>query len=471
MQMTFKKILIQILFIAGILFSQASAQTMPTSSDSALARSIFKELIEINTTHATGNTTTACEAISKRLMTAGYAEKDIQMVGPGKKNRNLVLRLKGSGKGNPILFLAHLDVVAARPEDWTFDPFKLTEKDGYFYGRGSFDIKDGAAILVANFIRMKKEGYHLDHDLILALTSGEESRDVYNGVQWLIDKQYPLIDAEYCINMDAGDPQIKNGKRIARTVQTSEKGVLNLMLEVKNPGGHGSLPSKNNAIYRLAKGLTNLSAYDFPVEFSDITKSYFYSMSSFESGQVATDMKAMSDKSPSPSAINRLSGFPYYNALLRNTCVATQLEAGHAINALPQTAVAKLNCRVLPDDSQESVIQKIQTILGDSLIIVTVIDSLIKNPASVLTPTLLKTVEQVTSKLWPGVPVIPVMDVGASDGIYLRSTGIPTFGISGVFIDMNDNRAHGKDERIAVKDFYDGLEYEYQLMKAVGSGN
>ena len=318
---------------------------------------------------------------------------------------------------------------------------------------------------------MKKEGYHLDHDLILALTSGEESRDVYNGVQWLIDKQYPLIDAEYCINMDAGDPQIKNGKRIARTVQTSEKGVLNLMLEVKNPGGHGSLPSKNNAIYRLAKGLTNLSAYDFPVEFSDITKSYFYSMSSFESGQVATDMKAMSDKSPSPSAINRLSGFPYYNALLRNTCVATQLEAGHAINALPQTAVAKLNCRVLPDDSQESVIQKIQTILGDSLIIVTVIDSLIKNPASVLTPTLLKTVEQVTSKLWPGVPVIPVMDVGASDGIYLRSTGIPTFGISGVFIDMNDNRAHGKDERIAVKDFYDGLEYEYQLMKAVGSGN
>jgi len=270
--------------------------------------------------------------------------------------------------------------------------------------------------------------------------------------------------------MDAGDPQSKNDKRISRTVQIAEKGVLNLRLQVKNPGGHGSLPSKNNAIYHLAGGLVNLSAYDFPVQWSGLTKSYFAAMASLENGQTAADMKSVSGTNPDAAAVQRLSTIPYYNALMRNTCVATQLEAGHAINALPQTAIAKLNCRILPGNQQADVIKEINRVLADSQIVISVIDELITNSAFTPDPVFLKTVQQVTNKVWPGIPVIPVMDVGASDGIYLRSAGIPTYGISGVFMDVDDNRAHGKDERIGVKDFYDGLAYEYELIKTFSSG-
>jgi len=316
---------------------------------------------------------------------------------------------------------------------------------------------------------LKHDGFVPDRDLILALTAGEESRDVYNGAEWLAKNQRSMIDAEFCINMDAGDPQEKKGKRISRTVQLSEKGVLNLELEVKNPGGHGSLPSKNNAIYRLAGGLINMRAYDFPVQINDVTKSYFYTMSSFESGQLAEDMKAVSQNSPDSLVYIRLAKSPYYNALMRNTCVATMLDAGHAINALPQSAKAFVNCRIMPGIPQKEILKAMTEVLADSQIVITVMDPLLNNPPSPLNPSIMKTVGQVTERLWPGVPVIPVMDVGASDGIYLRSVGIPTYGISGVSIDEDDNRAHGKDERIGVKEFYDGLEYEYELIKAFSS--
>lgn len=452
-----------------LLFQHVVAQTMALTPDQTLARSIFKELIEIPTVHSTGNTTIACEAMAKRLMDAGYAEKDIQIVGPEAVNKNLVVRLHGSGKRSPLLMLSHLDVVEARRSDWSMDPFKLTEQDGWFYGRGTLDIKDGSAILVANFIRMKKEGYVPDRDLILALTAEEEGRGEYNGVEWLVKNQRALIDAEYCINMDAGDPQEKNGKRINRTVQLAEKGVLNLMLEVKNPGGHGSLPGKENAIYRLAAGLIKLQAYEFPIQFSEITRSYFSKMSSFASGQLAEDMKLVSQIPPNPEAVRRLSQQNYYNALMRSTCVATMLDAGHAVNALPQSAKAICNCRILPGIPQSVVLQEIHDMLADSQIVVHVMDSLLKNPPSPYNAAFMQTVERVTEKLWPGVPVITVMDVGASDGIFLRGGGIPTYGISGVFVDVDDNRAHGKDERIGVKEFYDGLEYIYAIMKEFSS--
>jgi len=316
---------------------------------------------------------------------------------------------------------------------------------------------------------MKKEGYVPDRDLILALTAEEEGRGEYNGAEWVVKNRRELIDAEYCINMDAGDPQEKNGKRINRTVQLAEKGVLNLMLEVKNPGGHGSLPGKENAIYRLDAGLLKMQAFEFPIQFSEITKSYFNKMSSFENGQLAEDMKAVSLNPPDPAAIKRLSASPYYNALMRSTCVATMLDAGHAVNALPQSAKAVCNCRILPGIPQTEVLKEIREMLEDSQIVVHVMDSLLKNPPSPYNPAFMKTVERVTEKLWPGIPVITVMDVGASDGIYLRGGGIPTYGISGVSMDVNDNRAHGKDERIGVKEFYDGLEYIYVLMKAFTS--
>jgi acetylornithine deacetylase/succinyl-diaminopimelate desuccinylase-like protein len=442
-------------------------QSTKLNSDQELGRSIFKELIEINTTHSVGNTTVAAEAMAKRLIAAGYPAQDVQIVGPEKVNRNLVVRLHGTGKRKPLLLLSHLDVVEARRSDWSLDPFVFTEKDGFFYGRGTSDIKDGSAILVAEFIRMKKEGFVPDRDLILALTSGEEGGDVYNGVEWLIQNKRALIDAEFCINMDAGDPQLKNGKRISRTVQISEKGVLNLQLESKNPGGHGSMPSKNNAIYHLAAGLVNMQAFDFPVQLNEVTKSYFYKMSSFETGQEASDMKSVSQDTPDSLAVMRLSkSSVYYNALMRSTCVATMLDAGHAINALPQSAKAKLNCRIMPGVPQEVILKTMNSVLADSQIVITVLNGLSPNPPSPLNPAIMQIVEKVTAKLWSGTPVIPVMETGATDGIYLRGAGIPTYGISGVAIDEDDNRAHGRDERIGVKEYYDGLEYEYVLIKA-----
>src|SRR6195952_700659 len=307
MAKSFPKFISIFFFIFLLLFQHVAAQTNALTPDQTLARSIFKELIEIPTTHSTGNTTVACEAMAKRLIDAGYAEKDIQITGPEAVNKNLVVRLHGSGKRAPLLMLSHLDVVEARRSDWSMDPFKLTEQDGWFYGRGTLDIKDGSAILVANFIRMKKEGYVPDRDLILALTAEEEGRGEYNGVEWLGKNQRALIDAEYCINMDAGGPQEKKGKRINRTVQLAEKGVLNLMLEVKNPGGHGSLPGKENAIYRLAAGLIKMQAFEFPIQFSEITRSYFSKMSSFASGQLAEDMKLVSQIPPNHEAVRRLS--------------------------------------------------------------------------------------------------------------------------------------------------------------------
>jgi acetylornithine deacetylase/succinyl-diaminopimelate desuccinylase-like protein len=455
-----------LILILLFMYQLAASQEMKFSPDQELAHGIFKELIEINTTHSTGDCTIAAEAIARRLKAAGFEDKDILVTGPAARNQNLIARLHGSGKQPPILFLAHLDVVEAKREDWSYDPFKLTETNGYFYGRGSLDVKSGVAILVTNFIRLKRSGFVPDRDLIIALTAGEESGGEYDGVEWLVHTKRPLIDAAFCINMDAGEPQRKNGKRILRPVQISEKGIFYLTLETKNPGGHSSQPSKNNAIYRLANGLVHLEAYDFPVQLSDVTKSYFASMSSFENGQIGDDMKMISGKSTDTGAINRLSRLPYYNALMRTTCVTTVVEGGNSINALPQSAKATVNCRLLPGTTQEEVVKKVTELVNDPQIIISVTIPLIDGSVSELQPESLQKVEQVTHKLWPGIPILPVMGVGASDGKYLRSAGMPTYGISGVFLDVDDFRMHAKDERIRVNDFYDGLDYNYEIIKA-----
>jgi len=453
------------IFVFLFLLQSVFAQ-VPKSTDQELALSIFKELIAINTTHSTGNTTLAAEAMAKRLVDAGYNEKEVLVIGPQPRNRNLVARLHGSGKQPPILFLAHLDVVEARREDWSYDPFILTETGGYFYGRGSLDMKESAAILVTNFIRMKREGYLPDRDLILALTAGEESGAEYNGAEWLIKNQRPLIDAGFCVNLDAGEPQRKEGKRIIRPVQVSEKGIFYMTLEVKNPGGHSSQPSKNNAIYRLAEGLVHMEAFDFPVQFSETTRSYFATMSAFESGQLAADMKTVAGNNPDTASVNRLSRLPYYNAMMRTTCVVTMVDAGHAINALPQSAKATVNCRLLPGTTQGEVENKIKDVLADSQIAVSILIPLIISPASELKPEIMNTVRRVSDKLWPGIPVLPVLGVGASDGKYLRAEGMPTYGVSGIFLDVDDFRMHGKDERIRVDDFYDGLNYIHELIRS-----
>jgi len=444
----------------------AAAQGLTPSEQ--LGRDIFRELIEINTDHAVGSTTVAAQALAKRLLAAGYPAGDVQVIGPdGSRNHNLVARLRGSGRGRPVLFLAHLDVVEARRDDWSLDPYTFTERDGYFYGRGTQDIKEGAAALVGMLIRMKQEGFVPTRDVIVALTAGEESGGDYNGVDWLIKNHRDLIDAEYCINVDGGGAQLKGGKRFANAVQASEKLFVSFRLEVRNPGGHSSLPTEDNAIYRLAAALTRVAGYRFPVHLTEVTRSYFNGVAQQEGGSTASDLRAVLATPSAPEAAKRLSKSPFNNAMLRTTCVATLLEAGHAINALPQLARASVNCRLIPGDSPDSVERALKRVVADTAVAVTPLGKPTPSAPSPLRPEIMRPITRVTESMWPGVPVIPFMDTGATDGLFLRNVGIPTYGVNGVFIDVDDIRAHGRDERVGVKDFYQGLEFHYRLGRAL----
>src|SRR6266496_942248 len=321
-----------------------------------------------------------------------------------------------TGSPKPILLLAHIDVVEAKREDWSLDPFTFTEKDGFFYGRGTMDIKDGAAILVATLARLKQEGYRPNRDLILALTTGEEGGSDYNGVQWLLENHRDLVDAAYVINMDAGDPVILNGKRLMRSVQASEKVYVTFKLEVHNPGGHSSLPTKDNAIYRLAAALGRVSAYEFPAQLNEITRAFFQRMSGLQQGTLAADMAAVARPVPDSAAMRRLSDVsPLYNAQLHTTCVATQLAGGHAENALPQTASATVNCRMLPGTPSDDVQRALTEAVRDSAVAITVVSAAVPSPPSPLTPEIMDPIERVTRRLW-NIPVVPVMETGATMG-------------------------------------------------------
>lgn len=434
-----------------------------------LARAIFKELIEINTTQSSGSTTRAAEAMAARLKAAGFSGADMTLLEPVPRNGNLVVRLRGTGERRPLLLLAHLDVVEAKASDWSFDPFTFLERDGYFYGRGTTDDKAMAAIWVANLIRLKQEGFRPNRDIIVALTSNEEGSDVAsNGAAWLVKNRPELINAEYCLN-EGGGGQMKNGKPILNEVQASEKVFLSFRLEAKNRGGHSSLPTKDNAIYHLADGLSRLAKFDFPVQMSEVTRNFFERMSRLESGQLAADMKAVSRTPPDPAAVERLSQSAFFNAQMRTTCVATQLEGGHAENALPQTARATVNCRVLPGQPTDEVEHTLVRVLADDKITVTVMAPPKPSPPSPLRPEIMRPIERITEEMWPGVPVVPAMSTGATDGLYLRNAGIPVYGVSGLFEDVGDVRAHGKDERIGVKQFFEGEEFLYRLIKALSS--
>ncbi len=438
-----------------------------------LARDIFKQLIEINTTDSVGNVTTAAEAMAKRLRDGGFAEGDIQIAGPHERKKNLVARFRGTGKRKPILFIGHLDVVEALRSDWTTDPFEFIEKDGYFYGRGTEDMKEGDAILVTNFIRLKKEGYLPDRDLILALTADEEGGSS-NGVDWLLREHRDWIAAEYCVNLDGGEFEKDKDKRLLAGIQASEKVYVDFKFESLNPGGHSSVPSPDNAIYHLAGALARLQSFSFPLEINEIIRSYFERNAAMESGQLAADMKAVGKQPPDPAAMQRLSGEPYYNSLLHTTCVATMLSGGHAPNALPQTARANVNCRIFPGEDPEEVHKALERISNDPKVKVSVVAQLTPDgkvvpvvpvPPSPLLPEVTQAMERVLRAVWPGVPLVATMSTGATDGKYTRIAGIPTYGISCMFFDKNDNREHGKDERVGVQDFYDGVNFNYQLIK------
>ncbi|HEV2288148.1 MAG TPA: M20/M25/M40 family metallo-hydrolase [Candidatus Acidoferrales bacterium] len=458
-----------IFVLAGSIAATAGAQQQ-TQDEHKVAHDIYKQLIETNTTESVGNMTTAANEIAERLRAAGFPASDVTVLGPDARHGNVVARIHGSGARKPILFIAHLDVVEANRADWSLDPFKLTEQDGFFYGRGTSDIKDGDAILTANFIRLKEEGYKPDRDLILALTSDEEGGD-FNGITWLLEKHRNLIDAEYCINTDGGDFQLKDGKPLLTSIQTSEKLYADYELKVFNKGGHSSLPSPDNAIYHLAGGLMRLSHYQFPTEFNETTRTFFERMSKIEQGTLASELAGAAKNPPDAAAIQTLSESPYYNALLRTTCVATRLSGGHANNALPQDASAIVNCRIFPGGTQEETEKTLVKVLDDPQIKVSAIAPPHTSPASPLRKDVLEADEKVVGEMWPGTPVIPTMETGATDGYLLRDAGIPTYGISGVFIDMNDVRAHGRDERILQSSFYEGVDFFYRYIKALSSGN
>ena len=454
----------------GSAIAQEAGTSPHLNAHQRLARDIFKELIEINTTLTQGSTP-AAEAMASRLRKAGFPEGDVQIVGPGPKHMNLVVRLRGKGRLRPILFISHLDVVEALRKDWSMDPFTFVEKDGWFYGRGTADIKCEDADLVANLIRLKEEGYVPDRDVIVALTEDEENGDA-NGVQWLIARRKDLIDAEYCINPDGGNGELRNGKPIVMEVQTSEKIYVDYRLESTNKGGHSSLPVKDNAITHIAGALARIGAYDFPFRLNETTRLFFERSASQESGQTRADMLAVSRTPLDTAAARRLAASsPYYNSLMRTTVVATMISGGHAENALPQSARANVNCRMLPDDSPENVLATLRALVADTAVSVTPVTAASKGPLSPLRKDLMEPLEKITAAMWPGAVVTPTMSTGASDGKYLRMAGIPVYGISGIYTDIDDVRAHGRDERVGVADYYKGVEFTYRFIKALTSGS
>ena len=462
------------LVIAGALLSilpdMAVGQTEAASADRALARDILRELIEINTTDSLGNTPRAARAMARRLVAAGFPAADVRvLIGPDAKHGNLIARYRGTGTGGrPIIGFAHLDVVPARRADWSVDPFTFLEKDGYFYGRGSSDDKVGDAILVADFIRLRRAGFKPQRDLIIVLTGDEETDG--SCIAWLVSQHRDLIDGEFALNTDAGGGVLRDGRRVMFTVQASEKVYATYAFEATDKGGHSSLPRPaDNPVYRLAPVIERLAAYQFPVKLNEVSRGFFDRSATLETGALAEDMRGVLKDPPDSAAVAHLSAVPFYNSKLRTTCVATMMAAGHAENALPQSARVTVNCRILPGEPAAEVATTLRRLAGDDRIALRTVYVPIPSPPSPLTPAIMGPLERLVAEQFPNVPIVPVMEAGATDGLFLRNAGIPTYGVSAVFEEQNDVRAHGRDERLRVQSFYEALEFWYRMMRAYAS--
>jgi acetylornithine deacetylase/succinyl-diaminopimelate desuccinylase-like protein len=458
------------------------AQSLPTASpaERAEARAIFKELIEINTTDTPrGNVTTATAAMQKLFLDAGFASADVHLLGPDPRKQNLVVRMRAAGSPTekPVLFLCHMDVVEALRSDWTTDPFEFVEKDGYYYGRGTLDMKFGDAVMVENLLRLHRAGYKPRRDIILALTADEEGGK-FNGAEWLVRNHRDLVDAAFVINLDAGGIDLDHGRPIAADVEATEKVYSDFQVVATNRGGHSSLPRPDNAIYELTTALDKLAAYSFPFELNAVTRTYFQNMAKRETGQTAADMRAILATPPNRAAAARLSAEPSYNSNFRTTCVATRLSAGHANNALPQTAEANVNCRIFPGHSPEEIRQQLIALFADPKLTVNyvsdggVVSAIAPERKAIAPPPPIKQVFEpltsITQQIWPGTPVTAVMENGASDSIYFAWAGIPCYGYSAIALDQDDDRAHGQDERLPVDSYFKSLDFFYAFTKALG---
>jgi acetylornithine deacetylase/succinyl-diaminopimelate desuccinylase-like protein len=461
------------------LFGQNSLPPV-SAADRAEARDIFKQLIEINTTDTPkGSVTAAAKAMQKRFLDAGFAPEDMHLLGPDPNKMNLIVRIRAaqSTSEKPVLFLGHLDVVEALPSDWHTNPFEFVEKDGYYYGRGTQDMKESDAALVWTFLRLHREGYKPKRDLILALTADEEGGK-FNGPQWLVQNHRDLVDAAFVINMDAGGVELDHGRAVVADVEATEKVYADYVVTALNPGGHSSRPRTDNAIYELTTALNKLAAYSFPFELNGVTRTYFQNLAKQESSRTAQDIKAILATPPDPKAAERLSEEPDFNSNFRTTCVATMLNAGHARNALPQTATANVNCRIFPGHSPEEIRQQLIALFADPKLSVKYIsdagvlsDTAPERKAIVPPPPIKEVFDpliRITNQIWPGIPVTPVMENGASDSIHFAQVGIPSYGYSAIALERDDDRAHGQDERLPVDSYWKSLQFFYAFSKALG---
>jgi acetylornithine deacetylase/succinyl-diaminopimelate desuccinylase-like protein len=442
----------------------------------SLGRDLLRELVETNTAVSVGSTTKAAELLAARFRAAGFPAGDVQVVGPDTgadaKDRNLVVRYRGAGRRAPVMLIGHLDVVEANRADWARDPFTLVEHDGHFYGRGTLDMKNGDAAWVAALLRMKKEGVVPAGDYVLALTAGEEEGG-NNGVQWLLEHRHDLFTGlAYVLNADAGGGELHDGKPVAMDVQAAEKVFQSYELVARNPGGHSSQPRKDNAIYALAAALGRVAAYEFPFQTNAVTRAYFTRTASLGEPAMAADLRALgASETPDPAVAARVASHSaYMHAQLRTTCVATMLQGGHAPNALPQRASAIVNCRILPGVDPAEVERALRAAVSDTSVALTPVGKATPSPPSPLPPAVERTMQSVVTSMWGPLPIVPDMETGATDGLFIRNAGLPVYGVSGLFVDPNipeDTRAHGLDERIGVKSYYDQLEFTYRLLKAL----
>lgn len=441
-----------------------------------IAAAVITEAVNTNTTASTGSTTALARKLQARLIAAGYPARDIHIVGADRRNQNLVVRLRGAPTGKkPILLAAHLDVVEAKRTDWNHDPFVLRRENGYFLGRGAEDDKSGVTVLITNLIRWKRERWTPDRDIIAMFTADEET-DATRGVQWLLAHQRALIDAEYALNTDGGGVELAGGAPRAFAMDASEKVYATFRLEATNPGGHSSRPRSDNAIYALAHALERLEAYTFAPKLNEVTRAQLERSAAFYSADTAADLRLVAKgySTPAPDAgatvaMARLSGDPSFNALFRTTCVATMLDGGHAENALPQRAGALVNCRMLPNDPPAEVERIIRRIAGDA-VVVTVPYPPVPSDPSPLRPELMSLLDQLAARYFPGAPVVPVMALGASDGLYLRNAGMPVYAPSAVAAADGEGNAHGLNEKVRERSVYDAVAFWYDMVKGLAGG-